>query len=86
MRLTEDTLNKAILITVAGIILSATGILFYFLSLRLGSVAKENQTYNRYISCVLSVPPEGRDALKIKECWTLVEKDTGVQVKRYDGE
>lgn len=61
-----------------------TGILFYFLSLRLGDIAKENQTYNRYISCVLSVPPSDRDKAKIDHCWTAVQQDTGIQVKRYD--
>lgn len=86
MKVSEETLNKAIVVTVAGIILCMSGMLFYFLSLRLGNVAKENQTYNRYISCVLSVPPVGRDQGKIDQCWTQVQKDTGIQVKRYDKE
>ncbi len=72
--------------TVAGIIIAATGLIFYFLSLRLGSVAKENQTYNRYISCVLSVTPDQRDPAKIDYCWLQSEKDTGIKVKRYDGQ
>lgn len=82
----HNLIDKAILVAIIGIILACTGILFYFLALRLGFVAKENQTYNRYISCVLSVPAGERDQIKIDSCWNEVQNDTGIQVKRYDRE
>jgi len=61
-----------------------TGILFYFLSLRLGDIARENQAYDRYNACVLSVPASDRDISKIDKCWTEAQEDTGIEVKRYD--
>ena len=66
------------------LVIGVTGILFYFLSLRLGSIAKENQAYNRYNACVLSVPADDRDIKKIDRCWKAAQEDTGVDVKRYD--
>lgn len=82
--ITPNVIARIVTATTLLVIAGMTGILFFFLSLRLGDIAKENQTYNRYISCVLSVPPAERDQAKIDNCWTAVQKDTGVQVKRYD--
>lgn len=66
------------------LLIGMTGVLFYFLSLRLGDIAKENQAYNRYNACVLSVPADDRDVEKIDRCWEAAQKDTGIDVKRYD--
>ena len=66
------------------LVMSMTGILFYFLSLRLGNIARENQAYNRYNACVLSVPASDRDEAKINRCWEAAQEDTGVEVNRYD--
>lgn len=82
--LTAHLLERTITILVIGIVLTMTGILFYFLSLRLGGIAKENQAYDIYISCVLSVPAGERDQSKIDSCWNSAERDTGLKVKRYD--
>lgn len=76
--------ERIITFTVIVLIAMMTGILFYFLSLRLGDIAKENQAYNRYNACVLSVPPLDRDTKKIDKCWVEAQKDTGIEVKRYD--
>lgn len=66
------------------LVMGMTGILFYFLSLRLGDIAKENQAYDRYNACVLSVPADDRDIEKIDRCWEAAQEDTGIDVKRYD--
>lgn len=86
MRLKYKTVNKMVVALSVSTIILASGIVFYLLALRLGAVAKENQTYNRYISCVLSVPAHDRTQRKIDRCWFEVQKDTGVHVKRYDKE
>ncbi len=78
------TVERVITIFTIGLVMAITGILFYFLSLRLGDVARQNQAYNRYIACVLSVPPSDRDTKKIDRCWVEAQKDTGIEVKRYD--
>lgn len=49
-------------------------------------LGKENQTFARFTSCVLSIPPLNRTQDRIDQCWTAVQKDTGVKVKRYDKE
>lgn len=77
-------MNKAIILVMVLIALASSGVLFYFLALRMGDLARENQTYNRFISCVLSVPALDRDQAKIDHCWITVQQDTGIQVKRYD--
>lgn len=77
-------IERIITIFTVGLVLLSVGILFYFLSLRLGDIARENQAYNRYIACVLSVPPPDRDSAKIDHCWVEAQQDTGVEVKRYD--
>jgi hypothetical protein len=82
--LTAHTIERSITTLVIGLVLSMIGILFYFLSLRLGEVAKENQAYDRYISCVLSVPGRERNTEKIENCYNEAQKDTGVTIKRYD--
>lgn len=82
--ITAYVISRAVTVLTILLIMAMTGLLFYFLSLRLGFIAKENQTYNRYISCVLSVPSNERDQTKIDSCWTTVQEDTGIQVKRYD--
>lgn len=76
--------EKMVSYFVIGLVMMMTGILFYFLSLRLGEIATENQAYNRYNACVLSVPPTDRDTAKIDHCWNEAQKDTGIKVKRYD--
>lgn len=78
--------EKVMTFLVLALIVAMTGILFYFLSLRLGDIARENQAYNRYNACVLSVPPADRDRQKIDHCWNDAQADTGIKVKRYDGE
>lgn len=77
-------IEKIVTIFTVGLVLVMTGILFYFLSLRLGDIATENQAYNRYNACVLSVPALERNKEKIDHCWEEAQKDTGVEVKRYD--
>lgn len=77
-------IERIITIFTVGLVLAMTGILFYFLSLRLGDVAKQNQAYDRYNACVLSVPAADRDIGKIDRCWESAQQDTGVEVKRYD--
>lgn len=52
--------------------------------IRVGNIARESQTHNRYTSCVLSIPALERDKRLIEFCWKTVQEDTGVQVKRYD--
>ena len=79
-------IERIVTIFTVTLIFVGVGILFYFLSLRLGDIAKENQAYNRYNACVLSVPPSDRDVTKIDKCWVEAQKDTGVEVKRYDRE
>lgn len=80
----EKLVSKLITFTMFGLVMISTALLFYLLTLRLGDVAKESQTYDRYISCVLSVAPEDRDQKKVDNCWLEVQKDTGYEVKRYD--
>ena len=76
--------EKIVTYIVLTLIAFSTGILFYFLSLRIGDIARESQAYNRYNACVLSVPPLERDIAKIDTCWIEAQKDTGIEVKRYD--
>lgn len=82
--LNAHIVEKFITLLVAFLIIGMTGILFYFLSLRLGDIARENQAYDRYNACVLSVPASDRDISKIDKCWDEAQKDTGIKVKRYD--
>lgn len=79
-------MNKIITVVIFSLLLVSTAVLFYFLTLRLGDVANENQTYSRYISCVLSVEAVERNQEKIDSCWDKVQADTGYEVKRYDEE
>ncbi len=78
-------IERIVTIITVGLVFVGVGILFYFLSLRLGDIARENQAYNRYNACVLSVPPSDRDENKINKCWESAQQDTGIEVKRYDG-
>lgn len=82
--LNAHIIEKIVTAFVAMLVLSTTGILFYCLSLRLGDIARENQAYDRYNACVLSVAASDRDEVKINRCWEAAQKDTGVEVKRYD--
>lgn len=59
---------------------------FVYSYVRLGEIARQSQTYNRYTSCVLSIPALERDQSKIDKCWLIVQEDTGEKVKRYDKE
>lgn len=81
---TEEILSKAITAAMFALVLLGTALVFYFLALRVGNIARENQAYDRYNACVLSVPADDRDTAKINRCWTEAQKDTGVEVKRYD--
>lgn len=78
-------IEKIVTAIVVMLVISMTGILSYFLSLRLGDIARENQAYDRYNACVLSVPADDRDIEKIDRCWEAAQEDTGIEVKRYDG-
>lgn len=49
-------------------------------------VGKENQTYSRFTACALSFPATSRTQEQIDYCWEVVQRDTGVTVKRYDRE
>ena len=82
--LNAHIIEKIVTASVVMLVISMTGMLFYFLSLRLGDIATENQAYNRYNACVLSVPASDRDEAKINRCWEAAQEDTGVWVKRYD--
>lgn len=82
--LNAHIIEKIVTIFTVTLVFVGVGILFYFLSLRLGDIARENQAYNRYNACVLSVPPSDRDENKIDDCWDSAQKDTGIEVKRYD--
>lgn len=59
---------------------------FLYSYVKIGEIARQSQTYNRYTSCVLSIPALERDQTRIDKCWTVVQEDTGEQVKRYDRE
>lgn len=80
-----NIIEKIVTITTVTLIFVGVGILFYFLSLRLGDIARENQAYNRYNACVLSIPALERTSEIIDRCWSQAQKDTGIEVKRYDG-
>lgn len=82
--LNAHIIEKIVTAFMVMLVVSMTGILFYFLSLRLGDIARENQAYDRYNACVLSVPASDRDEVKINRCWEAAQEDTGVGVKRYD--
>lgn len=82
--LNAHIIEKTITAVTVTLVIGMTGILSYFLSLRLGDIARENQAYDRYNACVLSVPASDRDEAKINRCWESAQKDTGVEVKRYD--
>lgn len=84
MKLNDGLLEKMMTRLTVLLVLISTGTLFYFLATRLGDVAKENQTYDRYNACVLSIPALERDQNRIDRCWTQVQQDTGREVKRYD--
>lgn len=81
--LNAHVIEKIVTYTVILLIAITTGILFYFLSLRLGDIARENQAYNRYNACVLSIPALERDERVIDTCWDEAQKDTGIEVKTY---
>jgi len=80
----KEIVNKTITAVIFCVAMVMTASVFYFLSLNIGVLVRENQTYNRYISCVLSVSSQDRTQSKINRCWIEVQKDTGVDVKRYD--
>lgn len=84
--LTPNIIARIITATTLLLVFAMTGILFYFLSLRLGDIAKQNQTYNRYNACVLSIPASSRDAIEINRCYDAAQRDTGIQIKRYDNQ
>lgn len=83
--LNAHIIEKIVTIFTVGLVLTSVGILFYFLSLRLGDIARENQAYDRYNACVLSLPAADRDKKVIDYCWRQAQQDTGIEVKRYDG-
>lgn len=82
--LNAHIIEKIVTYLVITLIMFSTGILFYFLSLRLGDIATQSQAYNRYNACVLSIPALERDITAIDHCWIEAQKDTGIEVKRYD--
>jgi hypothetical protein len=86
MKVDARLIDRVVWLTLIGSALCFTGLLFYFLSLRLGVIAKENQAYNRYNACVLSIPAHARDESEIKRCYDAAEKDTGIKIKSYDQE
>lgn len=82
--LTAHTIERTVTTLMIASILSITGVLFYFLSLRLGNIAKENQAYNRYSACILSIPSNVKSVAEIDRCYKEAQKDTGKIIKRYD--
>lgn len=82
--LNAHLIERIVTIFTLALIITGVGILFYFLSLRLGDVARENQAYNRYNACVLSIPALERTKEVIDKCWNSAQQDTGIEVKRYD--
>lgn len=46
-------------------------------------VSSQNNFYNRFQACVLSVKPITRDDNTIKGCYDRVERETGVKAPRY---
>lgn len=82
--LNAHIIEKIVTYLVITLIMFSTGILFYFLSLRLGDIATQSQAYNRYNACVLSIPALDRNPAAIDHCWIEAQKDTGIEVKRYD--
>lgn len=77
-------MNKILSLSLTALLITAMGLFTFVLVLTVSHLAKENETYQRYSSCVLSVPAPQRDQNKIDKCWDVVQKDTGVNVKRYD--
>ena len=67
-------------------ILFGTAVLAYFLSLRLGDIARQNQAYDKFIACVLSVPALDRDENKISDCYDKAQNNSNVKIIRFDGE
>lgn len=59
-------------------------VIFALLAWYIIGVAKRNEAYDRYTSCVLSVPALERNEERIEQCYQAAIDDTGVKVKRYD--
>lgn len=79
-------IQKNITHTIYPIVFILSVLTFIFIFSHLSKVGGQNQTYARYNSCALSIPALERDAARIEKCWSLVQKDTGTNVKRYDKE
>jgi hypothetical protein len=47
-------------------------------------ISRENQTYDRGVACIVSINAKDRSQDQIERCWEQVQKDTGVEIKRYD--
>jgi hypothetical protein len=84
MHVTITQLYHTLAVALAGLLLLAMGVFTFILSSRFTQISREEGTYNRYTSCVLSIPALDRDKKKIEDCWARVQQDTGVEVKRYD--
>lgn len=48
-------------------------------------LGKQNQAYQRLNLCIFSYPPASRTSVQIQECYTLVQKETGINLVKYNG-
>lgn len=76
--------NQQVSSAVLPLILAVTVVITVAAIIILGNIAKDNQTYDRYNACVLSVPALERNQAKIDKCYHQVQDDTGRSIKRYD--
>lgn len=69
---------------IAFFFLFSSVILVTFIVTEVQRQTKRDGTYSRFTTCALSIPAEERGQDRIEDCWTKVQADTGVTVKRYD--
>jgi hypothetical protein len=59
-------------------------IMVAFIGTQISKQYRANETYTRFTTCVLSIPPRERTQSLIDRCWDRVIADTNVDVIRYD--
>lgn len=82
----KEAFFEAIRYFVLGALIISSYLFLYQATLTNREVGRQNQTYTRFTACALPITVEERTQARIDQCWEAVQKDTGVQVTRYDKE
>lgn len=79
----QDIFEHAVVKIMHPIVIVFAAIVLIWLVLHIVDMGKQNQTYTKFTTCVLSVPAHDRDQKQIDNCYNRVQKETGVNIDKY---